>query len=63
MIDFQRIFHNGLLVPDLAWGMDHYGRTLGLDWFGGDVAPAMMFAKVLVPAFGLIFVMLANLVI
>jgi len=32
MIDFQRIFHNGLLVPDLAWGMDHYGRTLGLDW-------------------------------
>lgn len=32
MIDFQRMFHTGLLVPDLAWGMEHYGRTLGLKW-------------------------------
>ncbi|MEZ5531778.1 MAG: cbb3-type cytochrome c oxidase subunit I [Steroidobacteraceae bacterium] len=30
-------------------------RTLGLDWFGGDVAPAMQFAKLMVPAFGLVF--------
>ena len=30
-------------------------RTLGLDWFGGDVAPAMQFAKVAVPVFGMIF--------
>ncbi len=30
-------------------------RTLGLDWFGGDVAPAMLFAKIAVPIFGTIF--------
>jgi len=30
-------------------------RTLGLDWFGGDVAPAMLATKLLVPIFGLIF--------
>ncbi len=30
-------------------------RTLGLDWFGGDVAPAMLFAKAMVPIFGIIF--------
>ncbi len=30
-------------------------RTLALDWFGGDVAPAMRFAKIMVPVFGLIF--------
>ncbi|HNU10318.1 MAG TPA: cbb3-type cytochrome c oxidase subunit I [Rubrivivax sp.] len=30
-------------------------RTLGLDWFGGDVAPAMLFAKAMVPIFGLLF--------
>ena len=30
-------------------------RTLGLDWFGGDVAPAMQVAKLLVPVFGLVF--------
>lgn len=30
-------------------------RTLGLDWFGGDVNRAMMFAKVMVPAFGILF--------
>lgn len=32
-------------------------RTLGLDWFGGDVAPAMAIAKNMVPIFGLIFAM------
>ena len=30
-------------------------RALGLDWFGGDVSPAMLFAKAMVPLFGLIF--------
>jgi nitric oxide reductase subunit B len=30
-------------------------RTLGLDWFGGDVGPAMLFTKAMVPLFGLIF--------
>lgn len=30
-------------------------RTLGLDWFAGDVAPAMQFAKILVPIFGIVF--------
>ncbi len=30
-------------------------RTLGLDWFGGDVGPAMLFSKALVPIFGLVF--------
>ncbi len=32
-------------------------RTLGLDWFGGDVAPAMEVAKNMVPIFGLVFTM------
>ncbi|HRO26528.1 MAG TPA: cbb3-type cytochrome c oxidase subunit I, partial [Luteimonas sp.] len=30
-------------------------RTLGLDWFGGDIFPAMQFFKILVPVFGGIF--------
>jgi len=30
-------------------------RTLGLDWFGGDVAPAMQTAKIMVPVFGFVF--------
>ena len=30
-------------------------RTLGLDWFGGDIFPAMNFFKVLVPVFGVLF--------
>lgn len=30
-------------------------RTLGLDWFGGDVNPSMQFYKVLLPVFGLVF--------
>jgi nitric oxide reductase subunit B len=30
-------------------------RTLGLDWFGGDVFPAMTLYKALLPAFGLVF--------
>lgn len=32
MIDFQRLFHTGLLVPDLRQAMDHYGRALNLTW-------------------------------
>ena len=38
-------------------------RTLGLDWFGGDVAPAMQFAKILVPIFGLLFAIGAGLLV
>ncbi|MEO7198769.1 MAG: cbb3-type cytochrome c oxidase subunit I [Dokdonella sp.] len=30
-------------------------RILGLDWFGGDVAPAMGMFKLLLPLFGLVF--------
>ena len=30
-------------------------RTLSLDWFGGDVYPAMNFFKALVPVFGTVF--------
>jgi len=30
-------------------------RTLGLDWFGGDVGPAMLLTKAMVPLFGLVF--------
>lgn len=30
-------------------------RSLGLDWFGGDVFPAMNLFKVLVPVFGVVF--------
>ena len=30
-------------------------RTLGLDWFGGDIFPAMSFFKILVPVFGAVF--------
>ncbi|HRO63468.1 cbb3-type cytochrome c oxidase subunit I [Thermomonas sp.] len=30
-------------------------RTLSLDWFGGDVYPAMNFFKALVPVFGAVF--------
>jgi nitric oxide reductase subunit B len=40
-----------------------YYRTLGLDWFGGDVFPAMHFFKALVPLFGLLFTMGAGLLV
>lgn len=30
-------------------------RSLGLDWFGGDVFPAMGFFRLLVPVFGVVF--------
>ncbi|MCB1568156.1 MAG: cbb3-type cytochrome c oxidase subunit I [Xanthomonadales bacterium] len=30
-------------------------RTLGLDWFGGDVFPAMQVYKVFIPIFGVVF--------
>lgn len=38
-------------------------RTLGLDWFGGDVFPAMSFFKLLVPVFGLVFTVGAGLIV
>jgi nitric oxide reductase subunit B len=38
-------------------------RTLGLEWFGGDVFPAMGFFKLLVPFFGLVFTIGAGLLV
>ena len=32
MIDYQRLFHTGFLVPDLRAAMDHYGAAMGLKW-------------------------------
>jgi hypothetical protein len=32
MIDYQRLFHTGFLVPDLRAAMDHYGVAMGLTW-------------------------------
>ncbi|HEU4585329.1 MAG TPA: cbb3-type cytochrome c oxidase subunit I [Gemmatimonadaceae bacterium] len=37
-------------------------RVLGLDWFGGDIYPAMTLYRILVPVFGLIFTVGAGLV-
>ena len=37
-------------------------RVLGLDWFGGDIFPAMTLYRILVPVFGLIFTVGAGLV-
>lgn len=33
----------------------YYYRTLALDWFGGDVLPAMKLYRILVPTFGFVF--------
>lgn len=38
-------------------------RTLGLDWFSGDVSPAMMFTKLMVPIFGLVFMVGVGLLV
>ncbi|HET6629797.1 MAG TPA: cbb3-type cytochrome c oxidase subunit I [Woeseiaceae bacterium] len=37
-------------------------RTLGLDWFGGDVFPMMTLYKLLVPLFGLVFLLGAGII-
>jgi nitric oxide reductase subunit B len=37
-------------------------RTLGLDWFGGDVFPMMSLYKLLVPLFGLVFLLGAGII-
>jgi nitric oxide reductase subunit B len=37
-------------------------RVLGLDWFGGEVAPAMGLFKLLLPLFGLVFAIGAGLI-
>ncbi len=37
-------------------------RVLGLDWFGGDIFPAMTLYRILVPVFGLVFTVGAGLV-
>lgn len=38
-------------------------RTLGLDWFGGDIYPAMGFFKALVPVFGTVFLVGTGLIV
>ncbi len=38
-------------------------RSMGLSWFGGEIFPAMQFYKVLVPLFGLVFMVGAGLLI
>jgi Nitric oxide reductase large subunit len=38
-------------------------RTLGLDWFGGDIYPAMGFFKSLVPVFGTVFLVGTGLIV
>ncbi len=37
-------------------------RVLGLDWFGGEVAPAMGLFKLLLPLFGIVFAVGAGLI-
>lgn len=37
-------------------------RTLGLDWFGGDVFPMMTLYKLLIPLFGLVFLLGAGII-
>ncbi len=37
-------------------------RTLGLDWYGGDVFPMMTFYQFLVPLFGLVFLLGAAII-
>ncbi len=32
MIDYQRLFHTGVLVPDLDQAMDELGVSLGVTW-------------------------------
>jgi len=38
-------------------------RTLSLDWFGGDVYPAMNFFKALVPVFGTVFLIGTGIIV
>ena len=32
MIDYQRIYHTGIRVPDLRAAMDELGPALGVTW-------------------------------
>ena len=38
-------------------------RTLSLDWFGGDVYPAMNFFKALIPVFGTLFLIGTGIIV
>lgn len=38
-------------------------RTLGLDWFGGDVYPAMGVFKAMIPAFGAVFLVGCGIIV
>ncbi|MCD6673737.1 MAG: cbb3-type cytochrome c oxidase subunit I, partial [Burkholderiaceae bacterium] len=58
----------GMLGMSLAFALGgtvqvHVYRTLGLDWFGGDVYTAMMPYQILVPVFGFVFAIGAIVVV
>ncbi len=58
----------GMLGMSLAFALGgtvqvHIYRTLGLDWFGGDVYTAMMPYQILVPVFGFVFAIGAIVVV
>lgn len=38
-------------------------RSMGLDWFGGELFPAMQFYKALIPIFGLLFAIGAGIIV
>lgn len=41
MIDYQRLFHTGFLVPDLRAAMQQYGAAMGLTWAPIRTIPAL----------------------
>ena len=58
----------GMLGMSLSFALGgtvqvHVYRTLGLDWFGGDVYTAMMPYQILVPVFGFVFAIGAIVVV
>ena len=40
MIDYQRLFHTGIRVPDIDAAMDEMGSTLGVTWASVQHNPA-----------------------
>ncbi|MEM9034974.1 MAG: VOC family protein [Actinomycetota bacterium] len=40
MIDYQRLFHTGIRVPDLDAAMDELGESLGITWAAAVSNPA-----------------------
>jgi hypothetical protein len=41
MIDYQRLFHTGFIVPDLRAAMDDYGAAMGVTWAAPRVIEEM----------------------